>query len=58
MNNNQNFVHKTAAVLAKEESVESFNISFKTITINGEDQLVPDLKVVKKGAKDGCESNS
>lgn len=58
MNNEQNFLHKTAVALSNIEEVESFSISFKTITIDGKDEKVPDLKVVKKGAKDGCESNS
>lgn len=49
MNNEQNFLHKTAVALSKIEEVDSFEISFKTITIDGKDEKVPDLKVVKKG---------
>lgn len=58
MNNEQKFVHDTGIRLAEIESVESFSVTFKTITFDGEDRLVPELEVKKKGAKDGREGNS
>lgn len=58
MNNDQNFINKTAIALSSCEEVESFSISFKTIIVDGKDEKVPDLQVVKKGAKNGREGNS
>lgn len=48
MTNRESFVMNLATKLAECDHVQSFQIGFRTITSNGEDEIVPDVQVVKK----------
>lgn len=58
MNNQQGFILQVVTALSENDKVASFSATFRAVSVNGEDELVPDVQVVKKEIQNGNSSNS